>query len=175
MLSLWYVCNSNSVPSSSSKQIRVILSVTLDDKEIRMEVDTGASHMQQPKWKKTFDNIFCCVLNDQIKPLSSHHQNNQYHLSLVVVGGNGPTLLGRNWLQYHRLDWYPLFRIQHSALNDILTRHKVVFKPELGMLRDHRMTILCRMYWEKDWIQKSIDCEHSISLYLWISLSGRRL
>ena len=27
------------------------------------------------------------------------------NLSLVVVQGNGPTLLGQNWLSHLRLDW----------------------------------------------------------------------
>ena len=30
-----------------------------------------------------------------------------YH-DLYVVGGNGPTLIGRDWLQFVRLDWHSL-------------------------------------------------------------------
>ena len=52
-----------------------------------------------------------------------------------------PSLLGRNWLQYVRLDWHSLFRNQRSALSDILARHSDVFKPELGTLRDHQVSI----------------------------------
>jgi len=34
-----------------------------------------------------------------------------------------------------------LFRIQYSALNDVLARHRDVFKLELGILREHRVSI----------------------------------
>ena len=33
-------------------------------------------------------------------------------LSLVVVRGNGPTLLGRNWLKHFVLDWNTIMSVQ---------------------------------------------------------------
>ena len=51
--------------------------------------------------------------------VSLSHMKSSCRLPLVVVGGTGPSLLGRNWLQYARLDWHSLFRIQRSALSDV--------------------------------------------------------
>ena len=36
------------------------------------------------------------------------YQTYMGHHDLYVVGGNGPTLLGRDWLQFVRLDWHSL-------------------------------------------------------------------
>ena len=33
-------------------------------------------------------------------------------LVLVVVTGDGPSLLGRNWLKYIRLDWNSIFAVR---------------------------------------------------------------
>jgi len=70
----------------------------------------------------------------------SYHQNT-YNLPLLVISGTGPSLLGRNWLDRIKLDCHSLLRIQHSALSDVLACHCDVFKPELGTLRAHQMSI----------------------------------
>ena len=49
---------------------------------------------------------------------------------LLVVHGNGPSLLGRNWLSKIRLEIFTV-RTQQS-LESILEKHKEIFKPELG-------------------------------------------
>ena len=55
-------------------------------------------------------------------------------LSLLVVAGQGPSLLGRNWLKELQLDWQELYQINQSedALQALLQKHKTVFKEELG-------------------------------------------
>ena len=141
-----------------SKNEPVIVSVTLDNNEMSMEVDTGAalSIISESTYDKYFSDY---VLTNQNDPLSTYtgelinikgyfdvnvslsHMKSSYRLPLVVVGGTGPSLLGRNWLHYVRLDWHSLFRIQRSALSDVLARHSDVFKPELGTLRDHQVSI----------------------------------
>ncbi len=58
-------------------------------------------------------------------------------LTLLVVKGEGPNLLGRNWLKAIQLDWRAIFRLQMSQqqeLNGLLSRHGEVFKGELGTL-----------------------------------------
>ena len=55
-------------------------------------------------------------------------------LSLLVVAGQGPSLLGRNWLKELQLDWQELYQINQSedTLQALLQKHKTVFKEELG-------------------------------------------
>lgn len=54
---------------------------------------------------------------------------------LLVVGGDGPSLLGRNWLLAIRLDWKRIFSIRtQQGLQSILEQHKEIFKPALGTL-----------------------------------------
>ena len=59
-------------------------------------------------------------------------------LPLVIVAGNGPTLLGRNWLQHIRLDWKELnaATVHHSSadtLESIRKRYEsTVFGEGLG-------------------------------------------
>ena len=61
-------------------------------------------------------------------------------LKLYVVEGAGPNLMGYNWLQHIRLDWKSLgvatVKNSPQSLSEILEEHKVVFKEELGTMKD---------------------------------------
>ena len=130
-----------------SKNEPVIVSVNLDNNEMSMEVDTGAalSIISESTSDKYFSDYVLTNTNDPLSTytgelinikgyfdvnVSLSHMKSSYRLPLVVVGGTCPSLLGRNWLQYVRLDWHSFFRIQRSALGDVLARHSDVFKPE---------------------------------------------
>ena len=55
-------------------------------------------------------------------------------LVLVVVGGNGPSLFGRNWLKYLRLDWRNIAvvrAVQQKSLSMLLKQHQQLFTDEL--------------------------------------------
>ena len=59
-------------------------------------------------------------------------------LSLLVIEGSGPTLLGQDWLQHIRLDWHSLNHVDidgQTSLKGILQRHTEVFSEELGHLK----------------------------------------
>ena len=54
-------------------------------------------------------------------------------LPLLVVGSNGPSLLGKNWLAELKLEWQELYLLNYpDNLQTILDRHKTVFSSELG-------------------------------------------
>lgn len=54
-------------------------------------------------------------------------------LSLLVVAGEGPSLLGRDWLAELQLDWHELnFVHQSLSLQKILDKHTPIFKDKLG-------------------------------------------
>ena len=64
------------------------------------------------------------------------HKEQTATLPLVITEGNGPTLLGRNWLEALRLDWRTIFHLgTNLTLQQILDRHPNAFKEELGELR----------------------------------------
>ena len=48
-------------------------------------------------------------------------------LVLLVVAGDGPTLLGRNWLKYIQLDWKAIHAVSDAEtsheLTDLLCQH----------------------------------------------------
>jgi hypothetical protein len=59
-------------------------------------------------------------------------------LVLVVVKGNGPSLLGRNWLKYIHLNWHNIFSLTYCStkpLKKLLDRFEVLFSKELGTIQ----------------------------------------
>ncbi len=132
------------------------LDVSLDDKPLCMELDTGASVSLVSN--TTFKNLFgnrnlrnsdltlrtysgellnvlgevevLVVYKDQVKALP-----------LVVVDGEGPSLFGRDWLAHFKLNWHEIKSIRNEELSDILTRANDVFQHELGELKGCKATI----------------------------------
>ena len=49
-------------------------------------------------------------------------------LNLYVVGGEGPSLLGKDWLTELQLDWHELYLVNksHQSLLEILNKHSAV-------------------------------------------------
>ena len=48
-------------------------------------------------------------------------------LYLLVLTDDGPSPLGRDWLQHLMLDWQQFNKLQCEALQQILQRHEDVF------------------------------------------------
>ena len=48
-------------------------------------------------------------------------------LPLLVVKGEGPNLLGRNWLGVLKLDWHEIFWLHNASLKEVLDKHKAAF------------------------------------------------
>ena len=60
----------------------------------------------------------------------------QKQLSLLVVSGDGPSLLGRDWLTQLQLDWTAIHQLcSPDKVQGVLDRHSEVFKDELGTLQ----------------------------------------
>lgn len=85
-----------------------------------MEVDTGAavSIMSQTTFDELWPNrskapSMVRLQSYSAEPISVvgsievavEYQEQSAELPLVIVEGNGPTLLGRHWLKHIRLDW----------------------------------------------------------------------
>ena len=63
------------------------------------------------------------------------------HLPLLVVQGEGPSLLGRNWLTDIKLNWKEIgtiARVEEDSLDALLEKHRELFKDELGTIRNYQ-------------------------------------
>ena len=140
------------VNSGSTAPLHAV--VIVNGSPLSMEIDTGASVSIASR--ETFNSIqegestlelaeptvklqtytgepirVCGTTQVQVK-----HKEQTATLPLVITEGNGPTLLGRNWLEALRLDWRTIFHIgTNLTLQKVLNRHPDAFKEELGELR----------------------------------------
>ncbi len=106
--------------SPNSKPLSVQLKI--QDASVSMEVDTGAtlSIMSQSTFKSTWPQSAPTIQStnaqlrmytgEKIKMISAidvdiQYQTQKARLNLVIVDGDGPTLMGHDWLRYFRLDW----------------------------------------------------------------------
>ena len=71
------------------------------------------------------------------------YEDQSKKLSLVVVSGSGPSLLGQDWLKEICLDWRVICKVEyHKSLEEVLKRHEEVFTEELGTYTGHQVKIL---------------------------------
>ena len=64
----------------------------------------------------------------------THEQ--EAHLPLLVVKGDGPSLLGHNWLTSLHLNWQEIFSVHtKQSLKSLLKQYEGVFKDKLGTLK----------------------------------------
>ena len=137
--------------------------VSINRKPVRMEVDTGAAvSLVSEKtfyslWKKrvapglrkprmrlhTYSGEQLEIVGEAVVRVC--YETQAANLPLIVVRGDGPNLLDRNWMKTIRLQWKDI--LQASRINDIeqsetedsctelLKRYAVVFRKEMGQLK----------------------------------------
>ena len=128
----------------------------LDEKAITMEIDTGASVslVSETEYNRLWPQVpleatpikLRTYSGEPLKVLGRRDVEVSYgqqraRLPLVVVAGDGPCLLGRNWLRHVQLDWQSIGCVQSSSVQDVLAAHAEVFNEELGTLRDYKASI----------------------------------
>ena len=137
----------------------LLVKVTVNDIELQMEVDTGAtlSVISEHTYRKLWSDTDAPPLQHSTAKLKTYtgekisvkgsievdvtYQEQKARLSLIVVQGDGPSLLGRDWLQWLQLDWSHLHQVSSSSnaikprLQGILDEHPEVFEDELGQIR----------------------------------------
>ena len=69
------------------------------------------------------------------------YQSQEKQLPLVVVAGERPSLLGRNWLAHIKLDWPSFHNVQSESVEQVLEEHKALFSEGLGTLNDYEATL----------------------------------
>ena len=137
----------------------VVVTVLLNGKEVDMEVDTGAAISlisastyrtlwpadQAPELLATTIKLRTYT-REAIEVLGAievdvYYTGQQERLHLLVVAGDGPSLIGRDWLRKIRLNWKELNLVRCSpdtpspALAEVLDRHTAVFASSLGTVR----------------------------------------
>ena len=56
-------------------------------------------------------------------------------LPLNIIGANGPSLMGRDWLTKLKLNWKDIFSLgELQTIQIVLDQHKALFKEELGKI-----------------------------------------
>ena len=138
------------VNSGSSKPI--LVSVALNDVPVDMELDTGASvsliseETFQPLREKgatlkPSEAKLCTYTGQAIEVvglagMKVTHNEQVVTLPLYVTRGQGPSLLGRNWLEALRLDWKNIFSIRKErTVQSVLDCYADVFRDELGTVK----------------------------------------
>ena len=142
---------------SGDKSSSITVNLTIEGSILPMEVDTGSSRTIISK------STFCKYLtgkqltptNARLKTYSGQevkvcgelmvnaaYGGQQATLPLLVVEGDGQSLLGRDWLHCLKLDWHQIFSIHHNnCMEEVLSHHKEVFGTELGTLKGYEVKI----------------------------------
>ena len=115
----------------------IYVSVILDQKSCEMQLDTGATVSILPKvlydqqfnqWPihgtkiklKAYNGVRIPVYGEVHLPVVYEQQ--ELVLPLIVVDGDGPPLLGRNWLEQLKLNWRNIFHMSEAdTLSDVLS------------------------------------------------------
>ena len=132
----------------------ILVNLRLNGKDISMELDTGATLSIVSE--KTYHSLFSPDTAPQLKASSAKlktytgeilnilgtitvtvsYKGQVADLNLLVVAGDGPSLMGRDWLSHIKLDWPRLNHVQGvSACQQILNKHEAIFKDELGTIQ----------------------------------------
>ena len=140
----------------------MLVTVRVNNAVLQMEVDTGASasiiseETYQNLWPmrgrpplRSFHTRLCMYTGEELETKGSITVTGEYDgqkeiLSLLVVAGTGPSLLGHDWLHKIRLDWKGLNCPQAmplTSLRAVLDRHGEVFRDELGQAKGVTATI----------------------------------
>ena len=151
------------VRAGPAKPYRVV--VKINGKTLSMEVDTGASvsvvgketfefirdglttlEIQQSSVRlRTYTGEAIDILGLVLVPVE--HNGQTANLPLIVTAGDGPPLLGRDWLAVLRLDWKTVFTVAGDiSLQQVLDTHSAVFKEGVGELRSAK----AKIYIDKD-------------------------
>ena len=134
----------------------LMVTVHIEGKPLQMEIDTGACVSMVNH--KVYNKLSAKKLNPSqaklkgyagrsIKQISEAevtvcHIGQQATLPLVVVKGDSPSLLGRNWLDALRLDWKENHLVgSMDLLRSLLDKCTEVFKEGLGELKGHEAKI----------------------------------
>lgn len=116
----------------------------VDNQSLPMEVNSSLSLVSHTIHSEEAPRVTgegaCTYSGDPILVLGHlevkvQYQDQNARLTLTVVEGEGPSLLGRDWLQHIHLDCNQVHSVSTSSLKRILNQKEALFQPELGTLK----------------------------------------
>ena len=133
------------------------INVQINDKPIVMELDTGAdiSIISESTYQSMFASVpmqpsslllktytgermsVCGMLPVQVQ----YEDQSPIDQTLVVVAGDGPSLLGRNWLKAMRLNWKRIAAVRQDpskTLDTLLEEYHEIFSDDLGTIQQFK-------------------------------------
>lgn len=150
-----------------------VVTLKLNNKNVQFEIDTGCSLTVMNE--NTFKKLWKETNSPDVKPVRIHletytgdpvkvmgvatvkvkYKQQSCKLPLVVVGGNGPSLFGRGWMEKNQLDWKEIkadrkaskvmhIKTEKMTLQQVLDKHENVFKEELGTLKGTKAQNPCQ-------------------------------
>ena len=136
------------------------VTLLINNKHLCMEIDTGAavSLVSETTYKTPFPGV---SLSKPIIPTPHLHSRThccpgtaagacqvQGSHDLTVVQGNGPSLLGRDWLSRIRLDWAEIGAVRahegEKAVSHILDKYRDVFTGGPGKMKHIKAHLMLR-------------------------------
>ena len=135
--------------NTDSQAPPVLLPMKLNDSNIYLGLDTGASVtvISEQSWKETLKSVPLQATNVVLKTYSGErldvlgkasvtveYKNQVAGLLVYVSKGEGPNLMGRNWLGHINLDWGYIKKVS-TALDDVLSKHAKVVEEGLGTMK----------------------------------------
>ena len=136
----------------------IYIDVSLNGAEHTMELDTGSArtiiseNTYRNLWNKppkllTSEVCLNTYTNELVKAVGEldvvvQHNGQDKVLPLLVLPGNGVSLLGRNWLGELRLDWLRVLQFhQSSGVQSVLAKYPELFRSELGTLQGNMASL----------------------------------
>ena len=142
--------------NTDSQAPPLLLPMKVNDLNIHLELDTGASVtvISEQSWKETLKSVPLHATNVVLKTYSGErldvlgkasvtveYKNQVKGLSVYVLKGKGPNLMGRNWLGHINLDWGYIKKVS-TALDNVLSQHAKVFEEGLGTMKGWRLNLV---------------------------------
>ena len=132
------------------------VTIKVDGQDLAMEIDTGASlfliseEIQKSLWpNKQLQPSTVNLTTYSGESLSTKgcmvvkvcYGEQEAKLTLLVVHGKGPSLLGQDWLQSLQLNWHKIHSLHSCSLLEVLDKHAEIFKEGLGTLKGYQAKV----------------------------------
>ena len=136
----------------------LLVTMTHNGKEVVMEIDTGSAVTILPE--TTYKTVateplqestikLCTYSREKLEVRGSamckvEYGNGTYKLPVVVLAGNGPVLLGCNWLHHIPIQWTRLFNSVltiNEPIVHLLQKYQEVFSDNIGTYTGGKVNI----------------------------------
>ena len=133
----------------------IMVTLFINDMPVHMELDTGASVslVSEETWQRQLHEIPLQETDVRLRTYTGEsitvlgqalvkvvYGEQEAKLPVLVVPGDGPSLLGRNWLKLIRLNWPEIKKVS-LELDTLLSKYKNLFKEELGTVQNYQVKL----------------------------------